>query len=145
MKLLATADETGGRFAVLESLELRGQGPPLHVHTREDELVYVLEGLVTFHKGGQRLPCPAGTSVLLPRGCEHAYRVESGEARLLVILAPAGPEGFYRELGEVGADVERLICIAARYGVEITGAAPEDGWGDGPDATYRGGGGRGVK
>ncbi|CAA9566108.1 MAG: hypothetical protein AVDCRST_MAG70-2052 [uncultured Thermomicrobiales bacterium] len=128
VRLLVTGEETQGRFAVIETRERRGQEPPLHAHGREDELVHVLEGEVTFHKDGQRLACPAGTSVLLPAGSEHTYRVESQEARLLVVLAPPGLEGLYSELRGDGEspDAERLITASARYGVEIMGPAPTD-------------------
>ena len=125
-------EETGGRFALVETRQQRGDGPPRHVHTREDEVVYVLEGRLTVYLGEEPLDAPAGTCVLLPRGGEHTYRVESEEARLLVFLLPAGLEGCYRELDQAAraADgapdkgshqVERLVATAARYGVEITG------------------------
>ena len=125
--VLVAGEETGGRLAIVELRERRGAGPPHHVHAREDEVVYVLEGRVTFHTGGEPLDCPAGTCLLLPRGGEHTFRVVSAEARLLVLAAPAGIEGYYRELGGPDADrggapeVERLVATAARYGVAITG------------------------
>lgn len=140
-KLVVMVEDRGGRLAVVETRERRGQGPPLHAHTREDELIYVLEGEVTFHKGGQLLVCPVGTSVLLLRGCEHTYRVESDEARLLVVLAPAGLEGLYRELGDQDGqpDAELLITVAARYGIEITGPCAINSLGEHPRATDGGG------
>lgn len=125
--VLVAGEETGGRLAIVELRERRGAGPPHHVHAREDEVVYVLEGRVTFRAGGQSLDCPAGTCLLLPRGGEHTFRVVSAEARLLVLATPAGIEGCYRELGGPDTDrggapeVERLVATAARYGVTITG------------------------
>lgn len=131
VRLLVAAEQTGGRFAVVERRTRRGQEPPLHGHTREDVLVYVLEGRVTFVSAGEWRPGPPGTCLLLPRGVEHGYRVESDEARLLVLLAPAGLEGLYDALGRrkdgAAPDVERLITAAAGYGVEITGPPPGRG------------------
>ncbi len=127
VSLLVTAKETQGRFALVETTVSRGEQPPMHSHTREDELVYVLQGEVTFFLGGKRLEREAGECVLLPRGCEHTYCSESEEARLLVLLMPAGLEGYYRELdGHTGDEqyIERLVTVAARYGVEITGPGP---------------------
>ena len=132
VRVPVAGEATGGRFALVETRARRGEGPPRHVHTREDEVVYVLEGRLTVYAGEEPLDAPAGSCVLLPRGGEHTYRVESEEARLLVLLLPAGLEGCYRELGQlmVGPDggpgagsdrVERLVATAARYGVEITG------------------------
>ena len=137
-RVVVSGDETGGRFALVETLTRRGAEPPLHLHSREDELVYVLAGRVTFCQGDQDLRCGPGDGVLLLRGCEHTYRVESGEARLLVLLVPAGLEGLYRELGvptdgcqgpgavDGRQDFERLVTVAARYGVAITGPPPGD-------------------
>jgi quercetin dioxygenase-like cupin family protein len=128
--VLVGGEHTDGRFAAVETHEHQGAEPPRHVHSREDELIYVLDGQVTFDVNGERLPCPAGTCLFLPRGSEHTFAVESAEARLLMLLSPAGLERCVRELGqsdELMADhqgIERLIATAARYGVEITGPCP---------------------
>ena len=76
---------------------------------------------MAFDLDGARLVHPAGTCVALPAGREHA----SAETKLLVLAAPAGLEGLYRELGGLNlsgtTDVKRLVAVAARYGVEVTG------------------------
>ena len=98
VRVLVSGADTGGRYALIETRERRGGEPPLHAHTNEDEVVYVLAGRVTVWVGEERRDCPTGTCVLLPRGGEHTFQVESGEARLLVLLLPAGLEGLYWEL-----------------------------------------------
>jgi quercetin dioxygenase-like cupin family protein len=123
-RVLVTGEETGGRVALIALDERRGGGPPRHLHHWEDEIVYVLAGEVTFHRGEERLPGTAGTTVLLPRGCEHAWRVESEAARLLVTVAPAGLEASYEELDWGATPLEVLVAVAARYGIEITGPPP---------------------
>ncbi len=71
------------------------------------------------------MPRSAGTSVVLPAGREHGFAVDSDEAKLLVIVAPAGLEDFYAALaGTIPAGqpaAEWLVTLAARHGVEITG------------------------
>jgi quercetin dioxygenase-like cupin family protein len=125
--VLVAGEHTDGRFAVVETRERHGAGPPKHVHSREDELICVLDGHVTFDRDGERLDGPAGTWLFLPRGIEHAFSVESPEARLLVVLSPAGLEGYLRELSQTGEAVaelqliERLVATVARYGIAITG------------------------
>lgn len=123
--LLVTGTDTKGRLAVIEIQERRGAEPLRHLHHWEDEIVYVLDGEVTFMLNDEHLPRSAGSCVLLPAGQEHAYALKSEEARLLVMAAPAGLEHLYQELGGLNAtgrsDVERLVTVAARYGVEITG------------------------
>ena len=121
---LVRGDATGGRLAVVELHEVPGHEPPRHLHADEDELVYVLEGELTVCVGEEVHRAPAGTCLFLPRGTDHGYAVESAVARLLVVLAPAGPEGFVEEALSGAGGVERLIATAARYGVAITGPAP---------------------
>ena len=125
MHLLLGGGETGGRLALIHTVERRGGEPPRHRHRNEDELVYVLEGVITVYADGTLYRLPAGSCLFLSRGGEHGYRVESGEARLLTVLLPAGLEGYYRELSATDAapDIERVVTVAARYGVEITGPA----------------------
>lgn len=123
--VLVTGADTRGRLAVIEIRERRGAEPLRHLHHWEDEIVYVLEGEVIFVLNDQRLPRSTGSCVVLPAGHEHAYALVSEEARLLVIAAPAGLENLYRELGGLSStgrsDIERLVMVAAQYGVEITG------------------------
>lgn len=118
-------ERTGGRFALLEIEVARGEEWPCHLHHWEDETLYVLSGALTVYLDGQQVALAAGEAILLPRGVEHTYAVasEDGEARVLTLLTPSGFEGVYRELGEIpmGAGVERLVAMAARYGCEITG------------------------
>ncbi|MDP9368664.1 MAG: cupin domain-containing protein [Chloroflexota bacterium] len=123
---LIRGDQTGGRLAIVELQEVRGQEPPRHLHANEDELLYVLEGRLTVCVGENILQAPAGTCLWLPRGVDHGYAVESSEARLLVVLAPAGVEEFFEEARASPSHegVERLIAVAARYGIAITGPAP---------------------
>ncbi len=122
------ARDPEGRVAILERVERRGEEPPIHLHNREDEIVYVLAGTLTYYMDEDTHTGTAGTCVFLPRGREHTFTVESEEARLLVMVVPAGLEGFYEALDgdATGAacDIERLVTVGARYGVEITGPPP---------------------
>jgi quercetin dioxygenase-like cupin family protein len=127
--LLIGGTETGGRLALIEVRVRHDSVLPVHRHHWEDEIIYVLDGEVVFHLDGERLPGPAGTCVLLQRGSEHSFTVESAEARLLVIVAPAGLEQLYWEQYRSGTpsspNVEWLVTTGARYGVEVTGPPPE--------------------
>lgn len=94
----ASAETTRGAFTLFEEV------PPLldtprHVHEREDELFYVLEGEHVFQVGEEEFRAGPGGLVFAPRGVPHAQRrVVSGEGRLLILTSPAGFEGFFREL-----------------------------------------------
>lgn len=129
--MLVRGDETGGQLAAVELHQAPGQEPPSHIHTNEDEIVYVLEGHLTFWIGDDEHRVVAGACVFLPRGIEHGYAVESEAARLLVVVAPAGSEGCFGEVEATSspAGIERLIAVAARYGITLTGPAPAAlGW-----------------
>ncbi|CAN5595538.1 hypothetical protein BH23CHL2_BH23CHL2_11870 [soil metagenome] len=127
--VLAPGELSGGRFAVVEARERRGAAPPRHVHSREDEFIYVLEGQLRVDLDGGRFDRAAGTGMFLPRGIEHSYRVQSEEARLLVLLSPAGLECCIAALvlsctpDAEHQRIEHLVTIAARYGVAITAPA----------------------
>jgi quercetin dioxygenase-like cupin family protein len=96
--LHASAASTNGALTVLEAVP-PVQDTPLHVHTREDELFYILEGEHIVQRGDEELRVGPGEAVFLPRGIPHAQkRVVLGEGRELIICSPAGFEEFFRDL-----------------------------------------------
>ncbi len=127
VSFLVSGADTDGRIALIQTCETRGREPPRHIHHHEDEIIYVLEGHLQFSVGETCFDAPRGTYVLLPRGIEHGFTLASEEAKLLLMLTPAGLEGYFKELsrpvGQLHAlpDAEQLVTTAARYGVEITG------------------------
>jgi quercetin dioxygenase-like cupin family protein len=129
----STAETTAGAVAVIECIAPAGHGSPLHVHHREDEWFYVLEGALRFQVGGEVIDAPAGSFVFGPRDVPHTFEVVSPEARFLLVAEPAGFEGFLRELSApalaptlppagVGTPApEAMMAAAARYGLEVLG------------------------
>lgn len=95
----ADAAETNGLFSLVEAKGWAGGGPPMHVHTREDEFFYLLEGKLTVFCGDDQFVLKAGESGLLPRHVPHTFRVLSKEARWLVYITPGGFEDYFRTLG----------------------------------------------
>ena len=131
-RFLATGADTGGRYALWEAVVPPGGGPPPHAHSREEEGFYVLEGEITFTVGGQRLVAGAGTFANLPVGTPHSFKNEGGRpARMLISVAPAGleqmffefgvplPEGATTALPPTPEEVEKLLAVAPKYGIEI--------------------------
>jgi quercetin dioxygenase-like cupin family protein len=129
----ASTESTGGGVAVIEHLAPRGHGSPLHVHTREDEWFYILEGELTFWVDGQVSVASAGSFVYGPKGLPHTFIVSSELARFLLVTEPAGFERFTRALGQPAErreipppateppDVEGLAKLAATFGLQIVG------------------------
>jgi quercetin dioxygenase-like cupin family protein len=91
----ATGKDTGGALALWESLIPRGSSPPLHVHFREDEAFYVLDGELTVRVGDQVLNAAAGSFIWGPRNVPHQFRVDSPTARLLTLFVPGGGEEMF--------------------------------------------------
>jgi RimJ/RimL family protein N-acetyltransferase len=131
-RFLATGEDTNGKYALWEALVPPGGGPPPHVHSREEEGFYVLEGEITFTVNGERLVASAGTFANMPVGMPHSFTNESDRpAKMLISVAPAGLEEMFFEVGvplDEGAttalpptheEIERLLAVAPRYGVEI--------------------------
>jgi quercetin dioxygenase-like cupin family protein len=129
----ATAAQTGGLFGLKESKAPRGAAPPLHVHEREDEACYVLEGDVTFFVGDDAIRASAGAWAYLPRGIPHTMRIDSSEARTLWLVVPGGFEAFFADTFPAAEDdrppappgLEQIAEAAATYGVTLLGAPPQ--------------------
>jgi mannose-6-phosphate isomerase-like protein (cupin superfamily) len=117
----ASAETTGGSFTVIEEAPPL-LDTPLHVHEREDEIFFVLEGEHLITCGAEEFTLGPGDMAFAPRGVPHAQRrVVPGEGRLLIMTSPAGFEGFMRELaaaereGRLGP--EAYAAASERYGI----------------------------
>jgi mannose-6-phosphate isomerase-like protein (cupin superfamily) len=131
-RFLATGDDTDGRYAVWEAIVLPGGGPPPHVHSREEEGFYILEGEITVLVGDKRLVATAGMFANMPVGTPHSFKNETSQsAKMLISVAPAGlekmffevgvplPEGSTTALPPTKEEIEKLLAVAPRYGIEI--------------------------
>ena len=136
-----TGEETGGLYSIVEVLEPHGAAAPLHVHHNEDEGFYILEGEMTFYVGEETYKAGPGSFVFGPKDVPHTYIVDSGPAKLLFVLSPAGFEGFIEAISEPAqartlppqpkippdeAEMEDFdfAALEARYGCEILGSPP---------------------
>ena len=134
MTLLATGEETQGQFALIEAVGRKGNVPPPHIHHREDEIFYVLEGEITVSVNDRTIKVTPGTMVFLSRDVRHSFTIESEQVRMLQLLTPAGLEGWFKEFSvpaqamtlppadESGYhDVQRMLDVASEYGLEFVG------------------------
>ena len=96
----ATGKDTGDLYSIIEVLEPQGARAPLHLHRKEDEAFYVLEGEMTFHIGEETIRARPGSFVFGPKDVSHTYTVDSGPAKLLFLLSPPGFEGFIEAIGK---------------------------------------------
>jgi mannose-6-phosphate isomerase-like protein (cupin superfamily) len=133
-----TAEQTGGAYSLFEGLVPAHEGTPPHIHHREDECFYVLEGEFEFLMEDATVTAEAGTLIFVPRGTLHAFtNVGEEPGRLLTSQTPGGlHERFFEEVGEEAVDrvnppavegppdLERIAEIAAKYGTEVPRIPP---------------------
>ena len=131
-RFLASGDETNGKYAIWEAIVPPGGGPPPHVHSREEEGFYILEGEIIVHMGDERIVAKAGSFANMPVGTPHSFKNESEKtAKMLISIAPAGLEQMFLEVGVPMApgattalppakeEIEKLLAVAPKYGIEI--------------------------
>ena len=129
----ATAADTGGRMTIVEMTEPPGAEAPLHVHHREDEAFWILEGDVTLRVGDATIEATAGDYAFGPRGIPHAFTVGETGCRMLFICTPGGLEDLVRDMSEPAAtltvpppadappDLEWVARVARKYGCDLVG------------------------
>jgi mannose-6-phosphate isomerase-like protein (cupin superfamily) len=120
---------TRGEYCAFEFTTPPGQGVPLHVHQREDELYYILEGAYEIRCGSTLFVAEAGAMAVLPRNIPHAFH-NAGKtpARALTVFIPGGFDHFVEELSRLSPkdaeDEEKRNVIRRRYGIEMLGGKP---------------------
>jgi quercetin dioxygenase-like cupin family protein len=124
-----------GQYELVEQRGVHGFAAPVHLHERESEGFYVLEGELTFILDDKKIEVSVGDFVFVPSGAKHAFVVDSAEAKFLTVIAPPGLEGFFDELGAPakaltlppegkGPSPEKLESIMVKYRQKIFGPPP---------------------
>ncbi|HYL36039.1 MAG TPA: cupin domain-containing protein [Bryobacteraceae bacterium] len=108
-------------IGITEVLMSPGEEPPLHVHKNEDEWLYVLEGAVTFHVGGENHLGRAGAFVSFPRGIPHTFSIETPRARFLTVNTPGGFERMFELAPKTSEEAVRAL---AAFGMDVVGPHP---------------------
>jgi quercetin dioxygenase-like cupin family protein len=130
---LATSEETGGAFLLVEFVGEQGKVTPLHVHPASDETFYILDGEILLDLDGERRTLSTGGVVVVPRGIPHAFMVTSPQTRFLTLQTPGTDEAFYRLASEpapegsrpIPVDFDRVSDAALQTGaIEILGPPP---------------------
>jgi quercetin dioxygenase-like cupin family protein len=141
--LLAKGTETNGRFAFMEVKVRPGPEPPPHIHEREHELFFVLEGAIRFYTPEKTFDVQAGGVAFLPQGKAHTFACLTNEIRALLLAAASGEQtvgmdGSFLEMGEPARDMvlpdavitnavddpEQSISVGASWGIRFL--TPED-------------------
>jgi quercetin dioxygenase-like cupin family protein len=129
---LVTGQESGGAYFAMEALVPPGGGPPPHIHTREDETFYLVDGQIEFRLGDELITAGPGDFVNVPKGTVHCFRnIGTAVARMVLTFTPAGMEHFFLDTLEpapngateapdnVEAVAARYVEAAPRYGLKF--------------------------
>jgi mannose-6-phosphate isomerase-like protein (cupin superfamily) len=132
MAFKITGEEAGGSLCVVELIAFPHNGPPPHIHHREDESFYILDGAFSFLLGDRTTEAGQGFFCRVPKGTLHTYQnIGTQPGKALVILTPAGFEKFWMEIGKPVASltgptgppdpetIARLLSLAPKYGLEV--------------------------
>ena len=124
--------DTGGHHALIEMVTPTGLGAPPHVHRREEETFYVIDGELSFTVDGQAVIVGPGEVLHIPRDVPHAFTVTTPHpARYLTVFSPAFFDGFIKASSEpaqgpgmppvlepTSADIERINTLMVEFGTE---------------------------
>jgi len=136
MTFKALGSETNGQFWALEGLADHNMAVPLHAHSHEDEMWYVIEGTIRFTVGDEVRDAGPGTFAYIPRGLPHTFQVLSETARWFGVGTPAGLDEWFFETGEPALsltlppppaappDIEMIVASLRDYGTETLGPPP---------------------
>lgn len=129
--LLASSEQTGGSYTLLEQICPKDSGPSPHYHD-QDEAFYILEGEITFAENGKIIEGVAGSFIWVPRGTVHTFRVKSETARVLNSYTPGGFERIIMALGEpaservlppkgrpIQGDREKIMKVMEEIGMHV--------------------------
>lgn len=131
-EIKTTAADTGGLMTIVQMTCPPGEEAPWHVHHREDEGFWIIDGDVTIEVGDDTVvECHAGDYAFGPRDIPHRYTVGEAGCRMLFILTPGGMEDLIREMGRPAEsrtlpppsepDFAHVAAVADRYGAELLG------------------------
>jgi quercetin dioxygenase-like cupin family protein len=125
----ATAKDTAGGHTLVEITVNPGYETPLHIHHREDEGFWMLDGSATFTVGNQTVEAGPGAYLFGPKHVPHKWKAGADGARLLYLFAPGGFEDLIREMSEPARELvppppevrppDNVVEVATRFGVEL--------------------------
>ena len=115
------ADQTGGSLGCFEAEVPAGEGPPFHIHEKEEEVFRVLQGRFAFWCNGTRVDLTEGGVICVPRGSVHRFQnIGASLGRLMVVMTPGGFEGFFPAVAqEPGATPERICQIGEQFNIRF--------------------------
>ncbi|MBH8564652.1 cupin domain-containing protein [Nostoc sp. CENA67] len=125
---LKTGADTNGQYSLFDLYVPPNVGPPLHIHNREAEWFYVVDGNPSFQMDDEVIAGSTGSLLYGPQGHLHTFRnLTDTPVRMLLFYEPSGIENFFTEVGQPVTDPinppsflpEKLLVAGAKYGLEF--------------------------
>lgn len=134
--ILVDSRDTNGALTFMETVVPPHAGPPLHIHHKESEAFYVLDGDIKVVDNGRDFLVSTGAFVYMPQGSVHRFEnVRDEPSTILLFFLPGGFEGYLTEMGDpvvegqdpppATVDVPEAARIGAKYGMEIVETPPK--------------------
>lgn len=131
-RFLARKEGTDRSYGLIEAIVPPGGGPPPHVHSREEEGFYIIEGEVMIYVDGEMVKAGPGSFVNMPKGSTHSFRNEADiPAKMLILVAPGGLEEMFTKVGKRINDasapftnvdeeqIKRIAEVTPEFGIEL--------------------------
>ncbi|MCC5611550.1 cupin domain-containing protein [Nostoc sp. CHAB 5834] len=127
---LKTTADTNGQYSLFDLYVPPNVGPPLHIHNREAEWFYVVNGNPLFQMEDEVIRASTGSLIYGPQGHLHTFKnLTDTPVRMLLFYEPSGVENFFTEVGQPVSDTdpnnppsfspEELLVAGAKYGLEF--------------------------
>lgn len=122
VRALITNQDTGGKFAFVQGEFAPGSGATLHVHSREDEMIYVIDGLFEIRVGENVFNAPSGAAIFLPRDIPHSFKnISDTAAQACAFSVPGGFVDYFAEVfalfSQPEPDMAALMVLSEKYGI----------------------------
>lgn len=119
-----SSEDTSGDLTVFEYTGNEKGGPPLHIHPKQDEIFFILEGEYLFQVGEDKHNLKAGDTIFLPRTVPHAFAQLTVKGKMFFLLQPSGKmEDFFRTIGNLTAEPTPAqgVKIFEDHGMKVVG------------------------
>ena len=123
IRYLIDGSATGGLGVFELAVPPKSNVPPPHSHTKNEECVYVLEGVLRYSVDGEARDLRSGDWMFTPRGSVHQFsNPHDAPARALIVLTPDIGAQYFRDVGELvnaggPPDRAKLLSVMSRYGL----------------------------
>ena len=120
MDVLLTTEATGGATSVIVAWHEPGEGPPAHVHFKQEEILFIIEGLYEVTVGDETATAGPGSIVFIPRNVVHRFKNVGGvKGRMLGWSLPGGQDHYLKTISELAAGGgftgEKVMEISKRF------------------------------